>query len=434
LLPAEVLAQALTEAGVKSNNNVYSPLVVMWLLIAQRLHCGASMEAAVLELLQGLPASFWPNPCKRIRDWREHGKAPSSHTGAYNQSRQALPRLVVQKSYDHIFPQLIARFGAPAPDTVPTFLLDGTTMRVPHSSELCDAYPPSSNQYGEAHWPLLRVIVAHDLQTGLAMRPHWGPMNGEHAVSEQALLEQAIDRLPPRAMLLGDANFGIFSVAYAATQRHHPVVLRVTAERARRLAGKELHDGMDRVLVWKPSKADRQSHPALPSDACVCGRLRVRRVQPADGSDAFLLVLFTTSSSAKQAFELYGKRWNIETDLRTLKSTLALDQLTCFTPDMVAKEIEMGFMAYNLVRTFIGFASELSGIPARGYSFTKVRRILEAFGPALANAPDQQSAQRIWDQIMRYIQQSKLPRRKRKRPSRPREVWSRGSRYPSRKK
>ena len=172
----------------------------------------------------------------------------------------------------------------------------------------------------------------------------------------------------------------------------------------------------------------------MPTDACVPGRLQVRQVQPNDGGEAFLLALFTTFSSVDDAFQSYGKRWNIETDLRTLKSTLCLDQLTCSTPDMVAKEIDLGIVAYNLVRALIGFASELSGIPPRGYSFTKVRRILDVFGPDLANAPDQQSAERILSEIMRCIQQSKLPRRKRKRPSSPREVWSRGSRYPSRKK
>jgi hypothetical protein len=83
-LPAAFLEQAQAEAGVKLNNSVYSPLVVLWLLVAQRLQGGAPLAAAVLELLRGLPASFWPRPCKRIRNWREHGKAPSSHTGAYN--------------------------------------------------------------------------------------------------------------------------------------------------------------------------------------------------------------------------------------------------------------------------------------------------------------------------------------------------------------
>ncbi len=415
---------------------MYSPLVVLWLLVAQRLHGGASLEAAVIELLQGLPASFWPQPCKRIRDWRARGKTPSSNTGAYNQARQALPLSIVEKSCDHIFEQLVAQMSpSVAAGSLRTFLLDGSSMRTAHTPLLCKTYPPGSNQHGESHWPLIRVVVAHDLQTGLAMRPEWGAMHGDQAVSEQALLERAIHRLPPHAVVIGDANFGVFSVAYAAVQRNHPVVLRLTAERARRLAGEALRDGIDRVLEWKPSEFERRAHPELPADACVQGRLLVRQVQPDNGGAAFLLALFTTlPSPVEEVFALYGKRWSIETDLRTLKSTLCLDQLTCSTPDMVAKEIEMGMAAYNLVRALIGFASQQSGVPPRGYSFTKVRLILQAFAPALANAPNQQAAQRILDQIMTCVQQSKLPRRKRKRPSYPREVWQRGAHFPSRKK
>ena len=100
---------------------------------------------------------------------------------------------------------------------------------------------------------------------------------------------------------------------------------------------------------------------------------------------------------------------------------------------MVAKEIEMGIAAYNIVRALIGLASEQSGIPPRGYSFTKVRLIMQAFAPALANAPNPEAAQRILDQIMTYVQQSRLPRRKKKRPSYPREVWKRGATFPNRK-
>ena len=259
-------------------------------------------------------------------------------------------------------------------------------------------------------------------------------MYGPEAVSEQSLLERAIDRLPPGARVIGDANFGVFSVAYAAAQRGYSVLLRLTVDRAQRLAGGDLHDGIDRELEWKPSKWERRTHPELPPDASVRGRLLVRKVKPDNGGPAFLLALFTTlSSTVKDAFELYGKRWAIETDLRTLKSTLRLDQLTCATPDMVAKEIDMGITAYNLVRALIGFASEQSGVPPRGYSFTKVRLILQTFAPALANAPDEKTAQRIMDQIMTYVQQSKLPRRNRKRPSYPRQVWQRGAYFPSRK-
>ena len=79
-------------------------------------------------------------------------------------------------------------------------------------------------------------------------------------------------------------------------------------------------------------------------------------------------------------------------------------------------------------------ASQQSGIPPRGYSFTKVRHIVESFAPDLEQAPNPQAAKRIFDQMMAYIQQSKLPRRKRKRPSYPRAVWARKGDFPKRKK
>jgi hypothetical protein len=433
LLPEAFLQQIQADNAIKRNNCVYSPLVTMWLMLAQRLHGGASLEAAVLEL-RSLPDSFWPKPCKRVRQLRQEGKALSSHTGALNQARQTLPQLMVKQSCDHMFEQLIAKID-PAQQARRAFVFDGSSMRTAHTPELCKAYPPGSNQHREGHWPIVRVLVAHDLYTGLAMRPQWGPMYGPHAVSEQGLLEQAMDRLPSGATAIGDANFGVFSVAYTATQRQHPALLRLTAARARRLAGEQLRDGIDCTVVWKPSVADRKSHPDLPSDACVSGRLMVRQVQPDNGATPFLLALFTTLPLAQQeVFELYGQRWAIETDLRTLKSTLCLDQLTCSTPDMVAKEIEIAIAAYNLVRAMIVSASQQSGIPPRGYSFTKVRHIVESFAPDLEQAPNPQAAKRIFDQMMAYIQQSKLPRRKRKRPSYPRAVWARKGDFPKRKK
>jgi hypothetical protein len=342
---------------------------------------------------------------------------------------------MVQQSCDRIFQTLVEKLNPAGHETRPAFLLDGSSMRMAHTPVLCENYPPGSNQHGEGHWPVMRVLVAHELHTGLAVRPEWGPMYGPQAVSEQRLLEQAIDRLPDGSTVIGDANFGVFSVAYVAAERQHPVLLRLTADRARRLAGEALRDGIDLAVAWKPSAADRKSHPELGADVCVSGRLIVREVRPDNGAAPLLLPLFTTlSASQEEILTLYGQRWEIETDLRTLKETLSLDQLTCSSPEMVAKEIEMGIVAYNLVRALIALGSRQSGIPPRGYSFTKVSRILQAFGPALAEAPTPQAAKRILDQIMRYIQQSKLPRRKRKRPSYPREVWGHGETFPTRKK
>lgn len=434
LLPFDFLQQIQQKAGVRRHNSLYSALVVLWLLVLQRLYGGVPLQAAVLELLRGLPASFWPRPCKRMRDWQQQGKLPSSHTGAYNQARQALPLLVVQQASDRICAQLTAEMAGRSPGSAPgAFLLDGSSVRLPHTPELCRSYPPGSNQHGEGHFPLLRVLVAHDVYTGLAMRPEFGPMHGAGAVSEQQLLESVVGRLPGGSVLIGDANFGVFSVAYAGTRFDHPVLLRLTTVRARRLAGVRLQDGLDRAVVWKPSRWDRKSHPRLPAGACVRGRLIVRQVQPDNGAAPFLLYLFTTLATAsEEALNLYGKRWSIETDLRTLKTTLRLEQLTCCTPDMVAKEIDMGIAAYNLVRAVTCLASEQSGIPPRGYSFTTVRRIVEVFTPKLAAAPNEQTARQVFEQMMHCVQQAKLPHRSRKRSSYPRHVLRPQKTYPTR--
>lgn len=428
------MEQVSQQARVKVNNSVYTPLVVMWLLMQQRLQGAAPLEAAVLDLLHDLPACFWPNPCKRVRDWQQSGNPVSGNTAAYNQARQRLPLAVVEQSCDRIFDQLLARM-APVCTGVSrrAFILDGTSMRLAYSPALAKLFPPCSNRNGESHWPVMRVLVAHDLQTGLAMRPQWGAMYGEEAVSEQHLLETAIGRLPAGAAVIGDSNFGVFSVAWTATEQGYPVLLRLTSVRAQRLAGEAMKDGIDRELEWKPSREDRKSHPALPAEARVRGRLMVRQVQPDNGEEPFLLALFTTlPEPAKEILKLYGQRWTIETDLRTLKSRLRMEQLSCATPEMAAKEIQMGIAAYNLVRAMISLAAQQSGLPPRNYSFTRVGRIVDSFAPKIASASSEQEARRHFDRMMYFLQQAKLPRRKRK--SYPREVWGEGARFPKRKK
>jgi putative transposase len=429
LLPLQFFWSALKQAQVNENNRVYSSAVVVWLMIWQRLQAQGTLESAVLELL-GLPNSFWPQPCKRLTEAARGGCRLSKQTGAYNKARQELSLPMLEQCCDHAFQQLIEQAGL-APQRRPAFFFDGTTERMPHSEELVAAYPPSTNQHGVSHWPVLRLLVAHDLYTGLALRPHWGPVNGSQAVSEQGLLEEAIEHLPPQAIMVGDANFGIFSVAYAAQRRGHPVVLRLTTARARRLAGGSLQDGTDRRIQWKPSREDRRSHPALPADACVSGRLIVRQVQPSNGGEAFLLALFTTLEDAPEAvIELYGKRWNIEVDLRSLKGTLRLEELSCTSREMVAKELEVAILAYNLVRAVIYGIAQQSGLEPRVFSFTQVRNVLQAFLPRIAAATDEGTRRKLCDDMQYYLNQCKLPQRKRR--SYPRRVWSKPQTFPVR--
>jgi hypothetical protein len=233
-------------------------------------------------------------------------------------------------------------------------------------------------------------------------------------------------------VVLGDANFGVFSVAWAAQRYHYPVLLRLTQARASAFRF-PLAEGTDRWLDWKPSRWDRQAHPDFPPEVCLRGRLIVCKVQPSDGRSPLLLYLFTTLTlPVDQILELYGHRWNVETDLRSLKQTVGLYMLHCKSPAMIAKELILGVTAYNLVRTVMQAAARSANLEPRSLSFSRTQDVLHAWLPYLATLPDGPLYQSELQRMMRAVSQCRLYKRN-QTTSYPRETWGRPRVYPSRK-
>jgi hypothetical protein len=429
LAPVDFFVRLLKHLRLRRHRGIFTVPVVIWLMIFQRLHDKGTLSVAVQQVIHGLPPTLSSRRSKRMRRHKV-----SCHTGGYNLARQNLPLEVVRKVNEEIFQQLTAAKPKSASGPgVQMFILDGSTLLMPHTPSLVDAYPPSRNQHGDSHWPILRILVGHDLDNGVAICPHWGPVNGPKAVSEQALTEEMLDKLPAGSGILGDRNFGVFSVAWAAQQRNHPVLLRLTAARAKSAFGRVLCSRTDRTVEWKPSKIDRARHPLLPLDSCARGRLIVRNVYPSDGSGPLKLYLFTTLDlSADEIVQLYGLRWNVETDLRTIKKTIRLEMLRCKTPDMVAKELILAVMAYNLVRAIIEESAQRTGMDPRQYSFSQVQDLINAWLPHIASITSERKRKAEYERMMKNVAQCKLYKRK-KRPSYPRVVWQPRRKFPSRR-
>lgn len=74
-----------------------------------------------------------------------------------------------------------------------------------------------------------------------------------------------------------------------------------------------------------------------------------------------------TSKSDLKA--LYRGRWNVELDLRNIKTTLGMEHLSCKTPDMISKEIWAYLLAYNLIRLMMAQAAVLADRLPRELSF-----------------------------------------------------------------
>jgi hypothetical protein len=195
--------------------------------------------------------------------------------------------------------------------------------------------------------------------------------------------------------------------------------------------GSELTAGTDRKVVWQASRWDREAHPQLPEDGLVEGRLIVCANPSRDGE---LLYLFTTLDlPAEEILEIYGLRWHVETDLRSLKRMVGLQQISSKSMEMVEKELLLGIAAYNLVRAVMCLAARRVNLTPRQLSFSFVQTVVEAALPGLDQASSEEEYQQRMDRLLRFAAQGKLPHRSRER-SYPREVWGRGGHFPRRKR
>ena len=413
-----------------SREGPLSAWVVIWLMIFQRMHPKGSLSVAVRELLTGpVQASVrWPE-----RTATAEPRPLSSNTSAYSQARSKLPQKVAETVSELIFQSLQQQPKVLPELNIPLFLLDGTSMLLANSPALEQAYPPPRNQHGASHWPVMRVLVAHDVISGLAAPPCWGPMSGTQAVSEQGLAKEMMRRLPAGCGLLGDRNFGVFSMAYHAIEQQHPCLFRLTKARAIKLnGGIAPASKTDRAIRWRPSRDDCGNNQEIPPSAVVDGRLLAFKVRDALGKWQKLYFFTTMTVSAAQILKLYGYRWNIETDLRSLKREVRLHMIEARSPDMVAKELVLGVAAYNLTRAAINQAALALDLNPRQFSFSLAQDTLNAFLPAFAKATSDKQRQQLMDQMLKVFAQSKLPRR-RKRRSAPRTIWPRPCSFPKRK-
>jgi hypothetical protein len=406
---------------------VYTPFVTTWLLIHQRLHGGASLNDAVAALLFNFPQEDLPD-CKRIKE-----DTLSSDSSGYGKARKRLDLEVARWLTERVFATLSGRCR-PAWKGRRVQLLDGTTFSLAPAAALREAFPPATNQYGPSHWPVLHVVVTHDLDSGLVGVPEWGPMYGPDNQCESVLARRLLRRLEPYSLVLGDGNFGIFIVAYEATRATHDVLFRLSQPRFAALLrqAKPLGAGCWEV-VWQPSACERNKYDDLPQGACVRGYLA--EVSITEGGKQEKLYLFTTlaDESSAELAALYQLRWCVETDIAACKVTLGLGGVEGKTREMVEKEVLLATVAYNLVVAVRRLAAARAKVQPRRLSFAGTLSLLKGFQARVAaGGLSEEQLQKLFDKLLRACGQRKLPNR----PGRhyPRELIPRRRRYPERKR
>lgn len=398
---------------------VYTTSVTVWLLLYQRLHSNASLESAVGELLKNV-GSVSTN--KRIRE-----KTLSANSGSYSRARSRLSVDVADKIADHICDSLLPGTSPPL-EGRQVFLMDGTTLSLSSNDTLRKQWPAGSNQHGPGNWPICHLVMAHELGSGLAVRPEVGAMYGANADSELSLATRMLPRLPTNSVLLADRNFGVFYFAHVAASAGHDVVVRLTEARFRKLQREAEPMGSGRWRSrWQPSRDDRRSHPDLPADANVTVVLH----EFVGFSGKTIWLATTLDTDVDHLAKLYGRRWEIETDIRHLKHSLELSAVRGQSVAMVLKELAMATVCYNLVVQVRRLAAERAKVPPKRISLKGVWSLVTII-LLESNGWTEEEWREKFELVLRAAAQRKLPNR----PGRsyPREVIPRGRKHPERRR
>lgn len=381
VLTPRIIEQVCREAGHAWRCRVLDPVTTIHLFLLQMLHGNAA--------------------CNKLP--RLTGRTFTA--SAYCQARRKLPLAVIQT--------LAKRIGAILQASTATsglwhghrtVLLDGTGCSMPDTPGLQKHFGQPGAQRKGCGFPVAHLLTAFDAHHGLLLGVEVAPLRSH----DLALVPGIHPCLRRGDLLVADRGFCSFAhlaliqrggmeacirvhqrqiVSFRGHRRRtgtsHRRPARVPYSRWRKRLGPN-----DQLVEWlksgkRPSWMSDEGYDRLP-DWIQVRELRYRIRTAGFRTRAVTLVttlLDPVRYPAGELWELYRTRWEVETDLRHLKTTLGLDVLRCKTVDGVMKEIWMFVLAYNLVRAVMLEAARRQMAEPQRISFVDALRWLAHAAP-----------------------------------------------------
>jgi len=415
-IPRHRLAQQ--EDGPHSRDRCWNLRLVFWTFFWQIAQAGASCREAIRQAQDLCRLQLRP--------------VPPDTTSPYCQARGQLPL----ERLDEIHRGLVAQAeeGIRGGDRwcgLRVHVVDGSTVTAPDTPENQKAYPQQKVQRPGCGFPIIRLVALFALATGLITAWTTGAW-GQH---ELVLFQQLWEHLRAGELLLADRGFCSWGMLAQCQARHLHAVFRVRGSRRRDLRqGKALGPG-ERLVQWrKPSQRPRTVSPEewdrLPEFLCL-RLVRCRFDVPGFRTREVLLVttlLDRQSYPLRALSALYRRRWEMELTLRHLKITLQMDQLSCKTPQNLAREIRLHLLVHNFTRCLMLQAARRHGVAIDRLSFAGALAACRRCGEALLQARSKRQRQELLDGLFRVIAADVVPHRPGRRE--PRAVKRRPKPYP----
>lgn len=376
-LTPQTVERACRDAGHRWRQCTLNPTAVVHWFVIQVLHRNTSLEHIAL-LAGGL------------------------FTGsAYCLARAALPLAVFRTVLQNLVKALVP--GTQTDGTWRghrTLLIDGSSFSMPDTPELQRKFGQPGNQAPGCGFPVARILALFHAGTGVLLDVMAMPLRS-HEMASVGAIHPA---LKPNDVLIADRGFCSFAHlallaaagVHAVFRVHQKQIVDFTPNRPYTRGGKgPIVKGLprsrwlrgqgewDQVVEWfkpeeRPSWMAAERYAALP-ETLIVREVRYEVGRPGFRTRAVTLVttlLDPRSYPLEELAELYGTRWRVEGNLRSLKITLGMDVLKCKRVEGVLKELTVYAIVYNLVCVVMVEAARRQGVAVERISFVAALRWL----------------------------------------------------------
>jgi len=411
------MSEVMSRHAVDFRDRAYAPDVTLMAFCTQLISSDSSCREVVTKL---------------NRDRTKSGLMPiSSSTSAYCQARSRLSLGLIK--------DLAIESGEFMEKAVPSEwlwkgrhlkLIDGSTLSMPDTPENQQRWPQHDQQDEGIGFPIMRIVGVLSMATaaclGLAYGPYQGKETGEHALARQLL-----PLIHQKDILLADRYYcSYFLIAQVLAQGADLITRLHGARNYDFRRGHRLGEGDHIVELVKPpipKWMDQETYDSIPE---ILELREMKSDHKDEHGDEVIIVTTLLNPETYPRSEVLGAyrlRWNVELDLRSLKTAMGMDILSCKSPEMIEKEVWTYILAYNLIRQLICQAAEKHKVEPRRISFTGAIQTFNAFLP-LINVGPPEFSKRMYDAMIDIIAQHKIPNRPGR--SEPKAVKRRPKAYP----
>lgn len=422
-LPAAEIAKICEQFGYRFRERVFTPVITLWMFLGQTLSADHSCRDAVMRL------NAW-------RVERCQGKV-CTNTKSYTDARKRLPEEMVA--------ELARQSGRRCQQTAKegwqwkgrcVKMADGMTLTMPDTASNQEEYPQQKAQKKGCGFPIVRCVMIFCLATGAALDVAMAPYRGKKT-GENSLLQSIIELLFPGDILLADRYYATFANIDRAQRKGYDVVMRSHHKRKVDFRCGFKQGSYDQVVAYaKPLRRPvwMSEEDFAESQDFVLVR-HVRYEVKVKGFRVRKITLATTLLdpvlySVEELAELYVQRWQVELDIRSLKTHMQMEHLRCKSPSMVRKEIYAHIISYNLIRDLIVRTAYRFGSSPSGFSHKGAIQALNAFAEKLQS--DGARIDELEDALLESI--ADHPVGDRKPRIHPREIKRRPKPYPTMKR